>query len=66
MSNIIPYNEVQSMAKTVATSGLFGFKNENQAMTIMLLSQSENKHPMELIQKYHIINGKPALKSSEG
>ena len=53
------------MAKKVASSGMFGFKNENQAYTLMLIAESEGVHPMKAIQQFHIINGKPALKSTE-
>jgi len=62
---LIPIDQVRQMSKTVTMSGLMGFKNENQAMTLMLLAQAENKHPMTAMQQYHIINGKPALKSTE-
>lgn len=65
MSNIVPYQEMQSMAKAVTTSGMFGFKNENQALTLMLLATAEEIHPIKALQQYHIINGKPALKSHE-
>ena len=53
------------MAKKVASSGMFGFKNENQAYALMLIAESEGLHPMKAIQQYHIINGRPALKSTE-
>ena len=66
MSNeIVPYTEMQSMSKAITQSGLFNFKNENQALTLMLLASSEGIHPVKALQQFHIINGKPALKSSE-
>ena len=65
MNEIIPIAQVQVMAKTVAQSGLFGLKNQDQAMTLMLLAQSEQIHPMTALQQYHIINGRPVLKSTE-
>jgi hypothetical protein len=65
MNELIPIAQVQVMAKTVAQSGLFGLKNQDQAMTLMLLAQSENIHPMTALQQYHIINGRPVLKSTE-
>ena len=58
-------NVMTIMAKKVASSGMFGFKNENQAYTLMLIAESEGVHPMKAIQQFHIINGKPALKSTE-
>lgn len=65
MNELIPIAQVQVMAKTVAQSGLFGLKNADQAMTLMLLAQSENIHPMTALQQYHILNGRPVLKSTE-
>jgi len=67
MSNITitDPNVMTIMAKKVASSGMFGFKNENQAYTLMLIAESEGVHPMKAIQQFHIINGKPALKSTE-
>lgn len=65
MSNIVPYNELQSMALSVTKSGMFGLKNENQAITLMLIAQAENIHPIQAIQMYSVINGMPALKTTE-
>ena len=63
MSNLVPMNEISSMAKALAGSGLFGVKNETQAMALMLVAQSEGKHPASIAQDYDIIQGRPALKS---
>jgi len=63
--NIVPYEEVNKMAVAITKSGMFGFKNENQAITLMLLAQSEGISPVSALQMYDIINGKPALKSTE-
>lgn len=63
--NIVPYNEIKEMSLAVAKSGLFGLKSVDQAVTLMLIAQSENIHPVCAMQMYDIINGKPALKSSE-
>jgi len=65
MSNIVQYSELQSMAKAVTTSGMFNLKNENQAITLMLIAQAENIHPIQAVQMYSIINGLPALKTTE-
>lgn len=53
------------MARKIASSGMFGLKNENQAYSLMLIAESEGVHPMKAVQQFHIINGKPALKSTE-
>jgi hypothetical protein len=64
MSNIIPYNELKSMATDTAKSGLFGLKSPEQAMALMMIAQSEDIHPMRAVMEYDIISGKPALKST--
>ena len=65
MSNIVPFNEMQTMAGAVTKSGMFGLKNENQALTLMMIAQAENIHPIQAVQMYSIINGMPALKTTE-
>lgn len=67
MSNIqlIKPDVMGVMAKRVFQSGMFGAKNENQIYALMLISEAEGIHPMKAVQQYHIINGKPALKSNE-
>lgn len=64
MSNaVVSYNDMQRMATTVAKSGLFGVKNEDQALALMALCQAEGIHPMTAVRDYHIISGRPALKA---
>ena len=67
MSNIVTRDmkDTLTMAQAVTKSGLFGFKNENQALTMLLLAESENMHPMSAVKQYHIVGGKPVLKSAE-
>ncbi len=63
MENIVPYQDIERMALAVVKSNLFGVKTQEEAVTLMLLAQSENMHPMKAVQEYHIIQGKPALKA---
>jgi hypothetical protein len=63
MSNIVPLNDIQQMAEVAATSKMFGFKNPQEAMAIMLLCQAENLHPAVAMRDYHVIQGRPALKA---
>ena len=65
MSNIIPIDQVRIMANDATKSGMFPVKTKEQAFTLMLIAQSENIHPMSAFMKYDIIQGKPALKSTE-
>jgi hypothetical protein len=64
MSNIIPYNEMEKMALATAKSGLFGLKSQDQALTLMMIAQSQGIHPMSAIMLYDIIDGKPAPKAT--
>jgi len=63
MSNIIPTNEIQTMAIAIAKSGLFGAKTPDQAMALMLVAQAEGLHPATAARDYHVIQGRPALKA---
>lgn len=60
---LIPIQDVEKMAVSVAKSGLFGMKSTDQALALMLLAQSEGIHPMTAARDYHIIQGRPALKA---
>jgi len=63
MSNIVPFNDMKQMAEVAASSKMFGFKNTQEAMSIMLLCQAENLHPAVAMRDYHVIQGRPALKA---
>jgi hypothetical protein len=54
---------MQEMANSIAASGMFGLKSPAQAMTLMMLAKAEGRHPMTVIQDYHIIQNRPALKA---
>ena len=59
----IPFTDLERMAGAIAKSGLFGVKDQAQALALMLLSQAEGRHPVLAARDYHIISGSPALKS---
>lgn len=64
MSNeLIPYGDVEKMAAAVAKSRLFGLATPEQALALMLVAQAQGMHPAMAAQDYHIIQGKPALKT---
>ena len=63
MSNLVPLSDIQSMAEVAAKSKMFGFKNPEEAMAIMLLCQAENLHPAIAMRDFHVIQGRPALKA---
>lgn len=62
---LIPYtyNELSQMAQTIAKSGLFGVRSPDQALALMLISQAEGISPALAARDYHVIQGRPTLKS---
>ena len=62
-NEVVPYGEVERMATAVAKSGLFGVKNVEQALALMLVAQAEGRHPALAARDYDIIQGRPAKKS---
>lgn len=62
-SAVVPFQEMERMAITVAKSGLFGMKTPEQALALMALSQAEGIHPMIAVRDYHVFNGRPSLKA---
>lgn len=63
MSNLVPLQDIHQMADVAAKSKMFGFKNSEEAMAIMLLCQAENMHPAVAMRDFHVIQGRPALKA---
>jgi hypothetical protein len=51
------------MATAVAKSGLFGIKTAEQGVALMLIAQAEGLHPAIAARDYHVIQGRPALKT---
>lgn len=62
-TDVVPYQQLERMAQSVAKSNMFGAKNADQALALMLLAQAEGIHPMKAVQEYHLIEGKPAMRS---
>ncbi len=63
MTNIIPFQDMTLMAESIAKSNLFGMKNVNEVLALMLVAQAEGLHPATAARDYHIIQGRPALKA---
>lgn len=63
MNELIPLSEVKEMAKHACASNLFGMPNPESAFSLMMLCQAEGLHPMQAMRKYHIIEGKPAMRA---
>jgi hypothetical protein len=65
MSNIIPYKEMKDMAMDIVKSGFFASaRSEAQAITLMMIAQADNIHPMQALMQYDVIGGKPAPKAT--
>lgn len=60
---VIPYSDMEKMAGVIAQSGLFGVRHPVQALALMLVAQAEGLHPATAAQDYHIIQGRPALRT---
>lgn len=63
MNELVPIQDIERMAQAVAKSQLFGVKNQEQAFALMLVAQAEGMHPAIAARDYHVINGRPTLKS---
>jgi hypothetical protein len=55
--------DLQTMAKSIADSKMFGVTNEAQALSLMLLCQAEGLHPVLALRRYHIIENKPSMRA---
>lgn len=56
-------SDIERMAHSVAKSGLFGIKTQEQAVALMLIAQAEGMHPAIAARDYHVIQGRPTLKA---
>ena len=62
-TELIPVQDLTTMARAIASSGFGGCKTPEQALTLMLIAQAEGRHPGIIARDYHIINGKPSIKA---
>ena len=66
MSNeLMTLPQMREVSKSIAQSGFYSVKNDNQVFTLMLISQAEGIHPVKAMSMYDIIQGRPALKATE-
>ena len=61
-NEIVQYSipDIKTMADAIAKSQLFGIKNSDQALALMLIASAEGRHPVEAARDYNIIEGKPS------
>ena len=62
-TELIPVQDLTTMARAIASSGFGGCKTPEQALTLMLIAQAEGRHPGIIARDYHIINGRPSIKA---
>lgn len=62
-NEVVPLPDMERMATAIARSGLFGVRTPDQALALMLVSQSEGRHPALAARDYDIIQGRPAKKA---
>jgi hypothetical protein len=56
-------SDLEKMAQQMVSSKLFGVENVSQAVTLMLVAQSEGLHPASAARDYHVIKGRPSMKA---
>lgn len=54
--------DMQVLAQQVARSRMFGM-DESQAFTLMMVAHSKGLHPIAAMERYHVIQGRPAMKA---
>lgn len=59
----VTFDEMSRLAEAVAKSGLFGMKTPEQALALMAIAQAEGQHPALAARDYHVVQGRPVLKS---
>lgn len=66
MNNLITSEDIDiisRMSKAFAEGQLFGLRNSGEAFTLMSIAQANGLHPAKALERYHIINGRPAMKA---
>jgi hypothetical protein len=57
------YSDLQKMAISMGKSNLFGLKDPDQILQLMLIAQAEGRHPSTVARDYDFIQGKAAKKA---
>lgn len=63
MANELTLTDMSNMAQAFAKSGFFGYRNSSEAFTLMCLAQANGLHPAKAAERYHLIQGRPAMKA---
>jgi hypothetical protein len=61
VTTLVPFEDVQKLAAATARSGFFqGVETPEKALVLMAIAQAEGCAPIQAMQRYHIIKGKPS------
>lgn len=61
---VIPMTEMRELAKAAASSGFFpGIETPEKALVLMAIAQAEGCAPIQAMQRYDIIKGRPSKKA---
>jgi len=63
MSNEMTIQDMSNLSVAFAKSGLFGYKSSSEAFALMAIAQANGLHPAKAAERYHIIQGRPAMKA---
>jgi hypothetical protein len=57
------FEDMRAMSEQVAKSGLFKPMDSPAILTLMLLADAEGLHPIKALMRYHIVEGRPSMRS---
>lgn len=69
MNEIVEHNnkfsmsDLENLSKTITESKMFGNQTKQQVLVLLMMAQADGIHPMKAMQKYHIIKGRPSMRS---
>lgn len=63
MANEMTVQDMSNLSVAFAKSGLFGYKSSSEAFALMAIAQANGLHPAKAAERYHIIQGRPAMKA---
>lgn len=55
--------DMKNLAEHAAKSGMFGLTNSSQAFCLFAICAAEGLNPVTALKRYHIIEGKPSMRS---
>ncbi len=65
VAQVFSVEDIEVMARRLVESKLFaGIDTVQKAFTLMMLCQADGLHPIQVVRRYDIIQGRPAMKSS--